>query len=90
MQIWDAHTGKLLLTHQGYSYVSSVAWSPVSRQLAFNDYGTVQIWDAHTGWLLAMYESHKTDSVDCIAWSPDSRQLALGTARGTVQLLIPR
>jgi WD40 repeat protein len=49
VRVWDARTGKELLTPRAISGgVSSVAWSPDGSRLATGS-GTAQVWDAETG-----------------------------------------
>lgn len=47
VKIWDAETGRELLTLGGFSgMVTSVAWSPDSRRLVSADERSLRIWDA--------------------------------------------
>jgi eukaryotic-like serine/threonine-protein kinase len=57
VQIWEALTGKLLLTYRGHgSEVTKVSWSPDGKHIAsVSDEGVVQLWNTTTGkqiWLL--------------------------------------
>jgi hypothetical protein len=51
VQVWDARTGRKLLTYRGHSdYVHALSWSPEGRCIASVGYdGSVQVWDATTG-----------------------------------------
>ncbi|KAF2825483.1 hypothetical protein CC86DRAFT_371133 [Ophiobolus disseminans] len=77
VKIWDASSGACLQTLEGHSeYVSSVAFSPDSMQLASaSGDRTVKIWDASSGTCLQTLEGH-SDYVNSVAFSPDSTQLA--------------
>ena len=50
-KVWDAATGKELLTLSGHEVgVSSVAWSPDGKRLATgSEDNTAKVWDAETG-----------------------------------------
>jgi WD40 repeat protein len=50
VKVWDAETGRELLTLQGHtSEVWNVAFSPDGQRLASAGYGEVKVWDAQTG-----------------------------------------
>ena len=90
--VWDAHTGRLLLTYQGNSAsVSAVAWSPDSRYIASGDTGNlVKVWEAKTGKTLVKYTPHTYNidtSISSVAWSPDGTYIASnGYPDGSVQV----
>jgi WD40 repeat protein len=56
VQVWDALTGKLLLTYRGHAEVWAVSWSPDGKHIASaGDGSVVHLWNAATGkqiWLL--------------------------------------
>jgi WD40 repeat protein len=78
-KIWDAETGKELLTllTPGGKFVWSVAWSPDGKRLATgNTNGTAHVWDVVSGKeLLTLSAGPVTASTD-LAWSPDGKRLA--------------
>jgi WD40 repeat protein len=48
--VWDAETGRELLTLQGHTTdVSNVAFSPDGQRLASAGGGELRVWDAQTG-----------------------------------------
>ena len=51
VRVWDAETGKYVLTMQGHAeMVYSVAYSPNGQHIASgSDDTTVWVWDAETG-----------------------------------------
>jgi WD40 repeat protein len=70
--LWDAHSGKPLLTMRGYSdIVVNLAWSPNGKLIVAGDKsGKIIIWDAVTG------EPQRTLEGEMAAWSPDGKTLA--------------
>ncbi len=87
-QVWDAATGKTLVT-RGYS-VNAVAWSPDSKRIASGSRDqTVQVWDAADGGNVYTYRGHSA-WVTAVAWSPDGKRIASGSRDQTVQVWQPR
>ena len=84
MQVnWSAE----LQTLEGHShYVSSVAFSPDSKQVVSGSGdNTVRLWDAATGAALQTLEGH-SESVSSVAFSPDGKQVVSGSGDKTVRL----
>jgi WD40 repeat protein len=89
VQIWDAASGKRLLTYTGHqgTWVWTVAWAPSSKQIASGaGDGTAQVWEATTGARAATFYGQGDVDVLCVAWSPDGQSLAAGDALNTVQV----
>ena len=89
-RVWDAETGKELLTpcaHKGvFAGVSSVAWSPDGRRLATGGGDAkAKIWSGDTGAELVTLHAH-SGRVSSVAWSPDGKRLATASEDGTVQI----
>jgi WD40 repeat protein len=80
LTIWDAGTGALQTTLEGYrDRVSSVAFSRDGKRLALGSYDrTVRIWDVDIGALQTTLEGH-TGVVSSVALSRDGKRLALGS-----------
>ena len=79
VQVWDATTGKHVLTYRGHSLdVFAVAWSPDGKRIASGGADKlVQVWDASSGKLMLTYSEHYSH-VTTIAWSPDGKRIASG------------
>ena len=85
-QIWDASSGRLLLTYNRTGPVYSAEWSPDGKRIALGTLDkTVQVWDVSTGSLLLTYKGH-TNEVRSVAWSPDGKRIASGSGDTTVQV----
>lgn len=85
VRVWDASTGKNLLTYRGharwFSEVWIVAWSPQGNSIASGGRGrspAIHVWDSTTGQRVASYDghSHILPVVTNLTWSPDGKYLA--------------
>jgi hypothetical protein len=82
LKVWDAATGRELLTLRGHTAsVQGVAYSPDGRRIASagND-GTAKLWDAATG-QEALTLRVQSPFVFGVAYSPDGRHIALTVGR---------
>ena len=100
VRIWDAATGRRVLTYTGHSAsvdLWALAWSPDGRYLASG--GTdqvVRVWEARTGQDVVTYYGHVDQppiynsaypyAITAIAWSPDSTRLASSAISGPVRV----
>ena len=66
-KVWDAETGKELLTLRGHSAtVYGVAYSPDGKRLATaSEDGTAKVWDADSGKELLTLRGHSGDVSRC-------------------------
>ena len=76
IKVWDAETGRELLTLTGYdSHFTSASYSPDGKRiLTTSDDKTTKVWDANTGQellTLTGYDSHFTSA----SYSPDGNQI---------------
>jgi Tol biopolymer transport system component len=87
VQVWNALTGKRILTTPPLNGIASVAtWSPDGRQIAFDGGdNTVQVWNIVTGKWLLTYTGH-TGRVTALSWSPDGTEIASASDDRTVQV----
>ncbi len=89
VRIWDAATGRLVLTYTGHDQsadLRAVAWSPNGKYIASGGSdNTIQVWDAATGIHLLTYQGH-SGWINCLAWSPDSARIASGDFNGPIQV----
>jgi WD40 repeat protein len=100
VRIWDAATGRRVLTYTGHDAsvdLWALAWSPDGRYLASG--GTdqvVRVWDASSGQDLLTYRGHAEQpriddlanpyAITAIAWSPDNRRLATSALNGPIRV----
>jgi len=93
VRVWDAATGKTMLTYTGatsQTQTYALAWSPDGKQIASGgDDNTVHIWDAATGNTLMRYRGH-SDIIFKLAWSPDGTRIASASVDGTAQVWRPQ
>ena len=87
--IWDAATGKQLLTFSGHGKGvrnNGIAFSPDGKWVASsgND-GTVQVWEAGTGKVIFNLAGH-TGPTFGVAFSPDGKSLASSSVDRTVKV----
>ncbi len=87
-QVWEAATGRQLLTYRGHMLsVNALMWSPIngSQIVSASSDKSVQIWNATTGELILIYTGH-TANLRTAAWSPDEQWIASGGDEKTVQV----
>lgn len=76
-RVWDASTGKVLLSYGGHrTGVHTVAWSPRGLLIASAGYDPqVHVWSATRGAIMHTFQAH-TQPVKALAWSSDGQRLA--------------
>lgn len=80
MRVWDAKTGKELLTLKGHTGdVSSVAISLDGKRVASgSEDKTLKIWDSITGDELLTLKGLR-EGITAVAFSPDGKCIVAGT-----------
>ena len=86
-KVWDAKTGKLLMTLKGHTdSVNGIVYSPDGKRIATtSDDHTAKVWDATTGEALLTFSGH-TNVVKRIAFSPDGTRLVTTSVDKTAKV----
>lgn len=86
-KIWDANTGRLLLTLAGHNdEVYFIDYSPDGKLIATSSFDhTAKIWDANTGQVVRTLEGH-TDRVNDMSFNPGGTKLATSSHDKTVKI----
>jgi len=86
VRVWEALTGKDLLSIPLADIAASLAFSPDDRRLAFGGYrNTAWLCDAATGRVLFTLKGH-LNAVRSVVFSPDGKTLATASTDGAVKL----
>jgi len=85
-KLWDASTGRELLTLHHGRIISSVAFSPDGRRIVTGGWdNTARVWDAGTGRELFALKGHG-GWIFAVAFSPDGQKIATGSGDYTVRI----
>ncbi|KAG2158930.1 WD40-repeat-containing domain protein [Suillus bovinus] len=85
IKIWDANTGELVVTLEGHTHWSCLAWTKDGKTLVSGSHDRSMTRSTTTWTQIAVLEGH-TDFVYGIAISPNSRILASASADNTARL----
>jgi WD40 repeat protein len=90
--LWDAASGKVLRTFEGFWQVRAAAFSPDGKRVlvgggvgSARGKNSLKLWDAETGNLVHDLVGH-TNSVESVAYSPDGARLLSGGLDKSVRL----
>jgi eukaryotic-like serine/threonine-protein kinase len=88
LQVWDAQTGRRLLTSSESpgDQIPALAWSPDGKELAAGIRGSVQVLDTSTSQNLGSFTIGQAADARTVAWSPDGRSLASGANAGSLHV----
>jgi TIR domain/PQQ-like domain len=83
--VWDAATGKQLVTFGALPEVSGLTSSPLGfspdgqRVVIGSNKGIVKVWNSHTGKLVTMLVGPRSSpSIEIVVFSPDSKTVLVG------------
>src|SRR5262249_46589033 len=87
LKVWDADTGKDLLTLKGLTGpVLCVAYSPDGNRIVSGSQdNTLKVWDADKGLEVRTLTGH-TQWVTCVAFSPDGKRIVSGSQDRTLRV----
>src|SRR5262249_43453427 len=91
VKIWEAETGREVLTFEQVGAVLSLAFSPDGKRIAssgVNDDNSFVVWDTKTKAVIKVVHGH-TDHVQRLRYSADGRFLISGCQDGLVKLWDP-
>lgn len=88
IKVWDAPSGRLLLTIDSYiNNVTDLEWSPNGQRLASSHgNGMVTVWDAESGHELLALSEQDVSAVRSVSWSPEGARIASAGQDGMVRL----
>jgi eukaryotic-like serine/threonine-protein kinase len=85
-KLWDAASGRNLLTFTGHSYGARAAFSPDGRRIVTGGAdNTAKVLEAASGRELLVLKGH-TGDICSVAFSPDARRIVTGSADHLVKL----
>jgi WD40 repeat protein len=86
VKVWDATTGRELLTLPGRDRMECVAFSPNGRLIASGSFrGTIRLWDVTTGEEICTLRGHKK-TVYSVAFNRDGTRIVSGSADRTIKV----
>jgi len=88
VRVWEMESGETVLgpIKTGNRWVSAVAYSPDSSNIATGGDKAIEIWDTTTGERLSTLEQ---DSVWSLTWTSDQKKLVAGFRNGSIRIFNP-
>ena len=85
LRVWDAKTGREVLSVAHPGRVTSVAWNPNGERFVTGGDRVARVWDARAGKELLSTGAH-VGLVSAVAFSPDGGRIATGSFDRTVKV----
>ncbi|HET9921170.1 MAG TPA: serine/threonine-protein kinase, partial [Ktedonobacteraceae bacterium] len=92
IQVWNAATGRTLLTHRSNALKGQALTCSPSGQFIASTTGllceVIQVWNAATGENSTQFTptTNHTETINALAWSPDGTKIASASEDKTVQI----
>lgn len=84
--LWEASTGKSILSTSGFRAFGSIAFSPDGKHLLItSDDNTARLWDIQTNQEILQFSGH-TGLIWSAVFAPDGKTVATASADGTARL----